>query len=526
MKHSLSVLMVLICGCGSTDLFFASLSEPVEVDGALLYLDTSSSSVILVDPEGRAGPNRNRSLARVQVGERSTRVVPAPSPDAPESAEALVVDPGAQALFVVHDRSGAFTRVDVGLPVDELAVSSQGRYAVAFQREDSTFQQTLFSFPNAVSVIDLGADPPSAATFELGSGGVRPRAVRFSDPFDIQVSNAAELSVATLEIALVFVDGGIIPIDLRNGVSGPLVSLSATGDVRPIDVEFSNNRGDNRVGSLDGAERAYVRGEDGQLFVLSVSAVDIDNTVRPLLALENVVTPDRPVFDFELFFSDDGRDLLLAAVGDQVVLVDGETGVAERFPVPGDVRRLRGFMDPGLQRRLAFGFASGGDAIYRLDPFALDRRRAAGIETIALGAPVADVTVSANSNRAVLMYENQRELGLLDLAGGQDLIDLRFALGIQTMAMEPDGERLLVVGLDPVESQPRLAAVELNGLGAVDVAVARFVQGVGSTETHVWVNHVDAVTFFPRNNLTEDSGRVFRDLSYTQILNLPVEGDD
>lgn len=526
MKRIVAVIPLVLVACDPTGRFLGPLEEPVEVDGALLFLDRDASSAILVDPEGRTGPNRNRSLYRLALGERPTRVFAARRTDDPSRQQAVVVDPGSQTLFVVRDRSGQVDAIDVGVPLEEVAIAPGGRYAVAFQRDGTLSQQTLFSFPNAVAVVDLSVETPGAQTFELGAGGIRPQAVEFSEPFELEYEADNGPSVAELQVALVFVRGGIVPIDLLRGASGPFVPLAAARDNRPVAVAFSNNRGDDRTGRLDGTERAYVRTDDGQLFVLAVSAVRSNGGVAPLVALENVVTPDRFVYDFDLFFSDDGRDLLLAAIGSQVVLVDGYTGVAERFDVPGAVRALRAFDDPESGRRLALGFERSGDALYRLDPFALDQRRASGIETLPLGASIDELMVSDRAHRAVLTYAGARELGVLDLSVDGGLVDLRFSSPVLAMALQDDGEQLLVVGTDPVDFEPRLAAVRLAGaLGADDVAVESSVRSVGATERFLWVDHIDAVTFFPRGRLDPTAMMRFEDIGLTQVLSLQVEDE-
>ena len=49
------------------------------------------------------------------------------------------------------------------------------------------------------------------------------------------------------------------------------------------------------------------------------------------LVRETRLTPDAFVYDMQLFFTADGRELLLAAAGTELVLVDGYTGVAHRY---------------------------------------------------------------------------------------------------------------------------------------------------------------------------------------------------
>jgi hypothetical protein len=357
----------------------------------------------------------------------------------------------------------------------------------------------------------------------------------------VSVGGEPKQVTADVPLALVFVEGGIVPLDLGKGVAGAMVPLAPEDDrvIVPAEVLFTNNESDLISGLLDNIERAFVRTTAGELFVLSInmSAARVTNDAASMdvvVALENVVTPDESVHDVELFFDEDGRELLLAAAGRELILVDGYTGVATRFPQEQQIDTLVRFTDPtdGRDLALAYSRTSPDSILLRLDPFGLDQRRSTGVETLRLGAPVVAVDVAGSASRAVLQYEDGRDLGVLDLTRAGDVLDLRFSRRLQTRRLSRSGNRLWLVSVSPEDDTPHLAEVELGAdLGTRDVRLDRDGLSVGRAGRYLFVDHGDptgSVTFFPDDDLRRESAVAFSGVLYADLLTLepPAHGGD
>lgn len=523
---NLSLLALLACG----DQEF----EPLENVGpalgfqdALAFPHPSTGTVLLVDPSGTAGPAGDQMLVRIPGGVKFSSLRRIPAAGDRDRKVLAILDPRNEQVRLVHDKSGQATTVDVGVPFDRMDVSPDGRFGVAYQRDADFASSSLFAFPNAVSVLSFGAGEASTETLELGPGGSRPLQVEFAERSEFSVTDGA--SPAEMSLALVFVDGGLVPLDLDHGVAGPFVPLDIDAATIPATVAFTNNESDTRRGGLDNLERAFVRTSSGELFVLAISAVDLGSTVTPVVALENVVTPDRFIYDMALFFSPDGRELLLATAQSEIVLVDGYTGVAERFAQTVASDRIVAFEDPddGRQQALAFSSRQPAKEALRLDPLALDARRSTGVQVLRFGERVLNIMHHAGGRRAVVEYENERELGILELGSDGDLVDLRFGQTVGARELNEDSGSLLLVGNDPVTFNPTLVRIDLDdSLRTQDVVLDQGSAAVGAIDGWVWAQHQDAlgaVTFFPAEKMARAQAISITGLAAHRVLALSSE---
>jgi hypothetical protein len=514
--------ILALAGCGVA----ASVGQaegPLELGGALAYLDLETGAIIIVDPDEEAGPNGDRYLHRVQATLAPAQARSLPRPDDPSERHVVVLDPGGEQVVVLRDKRGTLEPIAIGLPFDAFDVSSDGRYALAYQPEDQGPQNSLFAFPNAVAVVDLGV-PARATALRLPSASARPRHAAFAESCELRTGEVTIFA----PMALVFVEGGVVPVDLAAATAGAMVPLGSMDDVVvPQEVVFSNNRGDLLAGAVDGIERAFVRGSNGELYVLSMTLAPLGGQLR--VALENVVTPDAFVHDIELFFADDGRELLLAAAGDELVLVDGYTGVASRFPQEHRVDTLARFVEPTSGRALALGYGQQENDgwMVRVDPLGLDARRASGLSSMRFADSVRHVDIAGGAGRAVLRYDNERTLGVLELTASGEVLDVQMATGAQASALSPDGDRLLIVGLSPTDDEPHLAEVTLAPtLASRDVRLDLSGQAVGVVGGYIYVDHgsaTGAVTFFPDGDLRRRSALSFADILFTDVFDTEVQ---
>jgi len=349
----LTLLLLVLGGCGdrATDIEFAA-SGPLMLDDAMCYFDPGTSALVVVDPTGGAGTDGDKRLVRLDAGSTPVLARSLRRPDDPSRYQVVVVDPGDEQVLVFRDKRGTVDSLSIGVPLEALDVSSDGRYGLAYQPDGATPSRSLFAFPNTVAVLDLDPATPSATPLQLRTPGAHPLKAVFSGSVRLSAvldqDGTPRPVTAQVPLALVFVRGGIVPIDLAKGVAGPMLPLTpdADRDVIPAEVLFTDNVGDSLSGTLDNIERAFVRSTAGELYVLSISlssaVLDDDaDAMDVIVALENVVTPDAWVEDTELFFAPSGNELLLAAAGNELILVDGYTGVAARPRVFAGQSRLR-----------------------------------------------------------------------------------------------------------------------------------------------------------------------------------------
>lgn len=520
-----------VAGCGGEAVDTTGFAMgPVGFNSALFYLDGRQGAGVIVDPVGKAGPRGNRQLHRINAGQAPSGVMTAPLPDADAGREQLLVlDPKGEQVVRVRDKAGAADVLPLDVPLQAVDAAPNGRWGLAYSPEGAAPSRNLFAFPNSVAVLDLSPESPGAQTLRLGDAGARPLRAVFSDSLKLAGAGDGQ-GTRALAVALVFVEGGVVPVDLPSAEAGALVPLTAdrTRSILPAEVLFTNNRGDTTRGNMDGVERAFVRTTGGELFVLAMTLAP--NEQRLSVALENVVTPDAHVDDIALFFDGQGRSLLLAAAGAELILVDGYTGVAERFSAPVSVDTLTPYRDAqDAARALGYGRESDTPRLLRIDPLALQARRATGLQVVELSRDVQDIRIGRNSRSAVLLYDQSDELGVLDMRPGGEVLDVRFAERPSAYRLVDGGEKLLVVSRAPEDGEPYLAEIALDReLATRKLRLDRGAAAVGKLGEHYWVDHgsvLGSVTFVPQDTMQADAARRFRAVRAAHLFEQePVEG--
>ena len=82
-----------------------------------------------------------------------------------------------------------------------------------------------------------------------------------------------------------------------------------------------------------------------------------------------------------------------------------------------------------------------------------------------LGSRVVSVAVVNGASRAVVEYEDGRDLGVLELRRDGAVLDLRFARRLSALSLSPGGERLWLVSESPEDDAPHLAEELWQRLG-------------------------------------------------------------
>ncbi len=536
---ALFLSLIFLTGCMSMELMDPyRVSVPQPLDDALAYIDEYTGTLVIVDPAGEAGENAGRRLHRIDAGEAPSLAVSVPRPDVPGSLQVLVIDPGGNQILVVRDKAGTTETLSTGVSLEAIDVSEDGSFAIAYQPENVRPTDALVAFPNTIAVLNLASNPPIAETLPLRTGGARPIAAVFSEELSIERTvhsgGGTTTEIQELSVALVFVRGGLIPVDLVRMIAMDFVSVTDSDrSVVPAEVIFTNNAGDAIDGEVDGIERAFVRTNDGELFAFTLALTGPAS--EPLVVtLDNLVTPDAQVYDIELYFDEEGRSLLLAAAGDELILVDGYSGVAKRYDAPVFTDSLVAYTDPGSGEALCLGYSATNNdfELARLNPLMLAEHRSTGMEVMSLGKPVQAIEIGEGGVRAILSYYGGLDLGILDLAAGGQVVDMSFYSAPHARVLVDDGKRMLLVVTSGDDFEPYLAEVTFGAeLGQRQVELLEDGPYVGEIGDYIWVDHADPdgdVTFFPTDSLELESVIAFHGIFYTRLLDeeKPDEDED
>ncbi|MCK5652522.1 MAG: hypothetical protein KAJ42_14135, partial [Gemmatimonadetes bacterium] len=225
------------------------VSSPIVVGHHLAYLDQSRERVTLVRPF-------TREVLHVDVGRRPSFMLPTPDgaqlivickgwvatsrDEQDEPASMFLIDPGAPDATVSYA---------LGSPFDEVSVSPDSRYAVAFFSSSSMpGPDEVFRNPNAVAILDLEDTGPDAVPLEktVRSFGDVPLGVVFSPPEMAPLLPNGDLGDART-LAVVFADGYVTFLDMahpeRSEVTVHLTLPDLPQTIIPQEIVFAPEAG-------------------------------------------------------------------------------------------------------------------------------------------------------------------------------------------------------------------------------------------------------------------------------------------
>ncbi|MCA9676246.1 MAG: hypothetical protein H6709_04735 [Kofleriaceae bacterium] len=353
---------------------------------------------------------------------------------------------------------------DIGSPFDRLAVSTDGKLAVAHFSEAGPDAQGFFRNPNELAFVDLtrppGPDNPVLKT--LRSFSSTPTAIVLSPPMTIPGAADATPRV----FAFVLAQNRISVVDATYPTHDEVtIRLDQAGaSVLPREVVFAPN-----------TATAYVR-SDGARDVLEVligndppPADQADaNDFRPVLA--ELGAGGGPA-DVAVYDDVDGRRFILAATPGtrEVVVIDADTAEFVRVATPDPVDRIVLFpADPDVPARKAV-LASIGARLSRvqvLDLEGIDEDLIPrSVTTIEVGEPVMAIEPVPGRELAMLVHDDQRTvLGLLDVAYGS-VSPLQGVGRLDDYAFTSSGKYLVAA----TPSLARLGYLDLDNLHPTDL---------------------------------------------------------
>lgn len=435
---------------------------PVAIKSRLAYVDTARDRVLAI--ETAEGKPEMRSY---RIGRNAIFAIPTPDREhlaiITRGEEALVkgqIDEDPLLWMVdVSSKKAVPQSYPIGSPFDRLAVSSDGRVAVAYFSSGG-FDATsgIFRNPNELAIIDLqkpaSADNPTLRT--VRSFGSAPDGVVLSPPMVIPGSEDPTPRV----FAFILAQGTLTLLDATNPTRREVTIRLDTGlaaGVRPRELVFAPN-----------TATAYLRSDNASdvlAVLINPEAQDDpdDNDYQPTLAeLGAGAGPsDVAVYDDAI-----GRRFVLAAMPSrrQVAVIDGDTAAFVTINTPDPIDRIMLFPnDPTLPPRFAL-LASISQGLPRVHLLSLtgiaEELVAVDLRTVNLAEPVLDVLPIPGSERALIVHDaNRTVLGLLDIVLGS-VSPLEGVGKLDSFSFSGDGQFLVGV----TEEHERVGFLDLGSL--------------------------------------------------------------
>ena len=411
------LLVIWIAGCGGRGERWdqpLQISSPIVVGRHLAYLDQSRARVILVRPY-------TREVTRVPVGRRPSFMLPTP-----DGARLIVICKGWVAterdeedeppsLYLIDPAAPReVTTYPLGSPFDEVAVSPDSRYAVAFFSASSDpGADEVFRNPNAVAILDLedtgGDNVPHEKT--VRSFGDVPLGVIFSPPEMAPLKADGTLGEART-LAVVFADGYVTFLDMAHPERSEVtVHLSLPSDpttIIPQEMVFApeagtvflRSSGANDIYAFTLTERTPA-GPSENDFVISI----------------NTLGAGAVPADVGVFKQDGERKILVANQGSyNLTIIDALTSEFVNIPVGDPVDRVLLYPETDPITAVVFSQGSHRTRIHFLDLDNVETLGGQNLSSLDTNSPVQSIELIPGRDQALVLHDASRSvMSLLDL---------------------------------------------------------------------------------------------------------------
>jgi hypothetical protein len=445
-----------------------SVIGPVPLKDQVAYIDSARDRVITIDVRDDR-PRVNRYV----IGRRA--IFAAPTPDRQKLA---VITRGEEAVLEGQiDEAPTLWLVDttdpdsepvsypVGSPFDRLAISADGRTAVAYFSDSGPDSEGFFRNPNEMAVIDLGreADASNPTLKTIRSFGSVPDGVVLSPP--MVVPGADDPTPRTFAFVLALNNVTVVDATYPERREVSIRLDQAGSSVRPREVVFAPN-----------TATAYLRSDNAsdvlEILINYDPPVDPDsetqNDYRPALA--ELGAGGGPS-DIAVYDDADARRMILAATPNthEIVVIDADTAQFATVETPDPIDRVILFPNsPDLVPQYAL-LASIGSQLPRVHLLRLnditDELVRVDFETIDVGQPVLDVLPVPGRELGMIVHDDDRTvLGLLDVLVGS-VSPLQGVGKLDSYDFSPDGTHLV----GATSGVPRVGFLELDNLHPSDL---------------------------------------------------------
>jgi hypothetical protein len=429
------------------------ITGPIVVGRHLVYLDQTRERAVVLRPY-------EREVRHVLLGRNPSFMLPTP-----DQSRLVVICKGHVAttrdeqdepptMWIIDPETGESVVHDLGSPFDEVAISDDNRYAVAFFSADAEPGETeVFRNPNAVAILDL--ETGDLAEKNVRSFGDVPRGVVFSPSIMAPLLPDGSLG-AQRTLAVVFADGYLTLLDVthpeRREVTVRLSLPGMDADVSPVEMVFAPFAG-----------AAYLRASGtSDVYVLALTAREAaSEDENDFVVSINTLSAGSFPSDVALF-SDGGQQKVLIAnqqSGDLTV-IDALTARFVSIPVGDPVDRILVYPEQNPEVAVVFSQASPRRTIHFLDLANVEASRGRNLTTLEGAEPVVGIELIPGRAQALVVHDHDRSvISVLDLYE-RTLSPFTGHQALSDYAVTPGGE--LLAGFSGLDT--RLGVVDLTHL--------------------------------------------------------------
>jgi len=378
----------------------------------LAFLDKTRERVTLVRPH-------TREVTHVDVGRQPSFMLPTPDgaqlivickgwvadqrDEEDEPPSMVLIDPAAPEAAVSYD---------LGSPFDEVAVSPDSRYAVAFFSATSTpGVNEVFRNPNAVALLDLEAPDGEPIPKTVRSFGDVPLGVLFSPPEMAPLETDGTLGQPRT-VAVVFADGYVTFLDMahpeRSEVTVHLTLPDHPQTVIPQQIVFAPEAGTIFL-RCAGANDIYA-------FTLTARS-PADPTENDFVISINTLAAGSIPADVGVFMDEGQRKILVANQGSSdLTIIDAVTSEFVNIPIGDPVDRVLLYPQDAPTMAVIFSQGSTRTRIHFLDLPDVESQVGQNHAVLTTNAPVQNIELIPGRDQALVLHDDTHSvMSVLDL---------------------------------------------------------------------------------------------------------------
>jgi len=423
----------------------------------------------------------------------------------------------AAALSVVIPREGddpLVRKYPLPIDFDRVVCSDDGELALLhFANVAADDSSQVFVNPNQLGLLDLTADPNDDALVlrSIRSFGSAPLDAMISPPMRIAEQQQRRLAVVLSQDYVTLMD---MDHPSRREITVRLTAEGAAAEVKPIQVAFAPAQG-TIVVRAEGAEDVF-----SLVLHERSDAEDDENDFRPVITQPSA---GKVAEDLLLLPGQQQTTVLTANDGQELALIDVDTGNFSSVTVPGSVDTLLGVPKDDPQYALAFSRERPQRQVFVVDLAKLRSGSRNAVVTRATSRTVHDMVLAPNSRRALLVHDDERTvLSVLDL-DDPNLTDTPIRGQLPLESFDFVGSTQLV-GVSSGLSQ--LGLLYLDNLQPASLRLDYPPQKVFAVGQYVAVAHASTaglVTMVPAANPDRAHARVLWGFLLDQLIDRPIE---
>lgn len=396
-----------------------SALDPTPVEGGVVWRVPALNRLAFLATQGGEG-----TIQQLDLPGEPTLLLPRPVADGTSgpSAEVLVLSEEDKSLSLVDTSRGSILRYDLGSPFPDLAVSPDGRYAIAWFSPSRT-PSSLVQNVSEIAVIDLDAQVSEGANPQLvtlRTFAARPSAIYFAPAFQVRGEERRVALIASVNTANLLELDNPNPEDPNVNETVVHFTRDEAAFIVPRKVVWSVGEDDD---DADTFAFLLASGSEDVISLNLLPGETLDLQGRPRLrpSLNQLSAGRAPTALASYSLRGQRKLLTVSPSSGEMAIIDVATGDTTFVPMEGAFTDAVVFQainaDTEIEEPRAMLFSYASRSVAFVDLASVEARGTRALNHRALTANISSLQVAVKDGRprALIVHPEQAGFSILDL---------------------------------------------------------------------------------------------------------------